>query len=71
MERALDTLEEQVDFMGGQVTIGQIALGCALGYLDFRFADEDWRQGRPALADWYETFAERPSMQATMPKDTA
>lgn len=46
---------------------GQIAVGCALGYLDFRHSDRDWRRGAPALADWYEDFAARPSMQQTTP----
>lgn len=49
------------------VDLGTITLGCALGYLDLRFADEPWREGRPALTAWYETFAARPSMQATVP----
>jgi glutathione S-transferase len=38
-----------------------------LGWLDFRFGDDDWRSGRPNLARWYERFAARPSMQATIP----
>ncbi|MBO1076849.1 glutathione S-transferase family protein [Roseomonas marmotae] len=45
--------------------LGHIALGCALSYLDFRFADLDWRAGRPALAAWHEGFAARPSVLAT------
>jgi len=40
-----------------------------LGYLDFRFADDDWRAGHPGLAAWYETFAKRPSMVASVPRD--
>jgi len=48
-------------------TLGHAAVGCALGYLDFRFADMDWRAERPALAKWYETFAARPSATATAP----
>ena len=45
--------------------IGQITIGVALGYLDFRFADFPWRKGRPALAEWFEGIAARPSMTAT------
>lgn len=45
--------------------VGQIALGCALSYVDFRFADLQWRQGRPKLAAWHEAFSARPSAQAT------
>ena len=45
--------------------VGHIAIGCALGYLDFRFAADNWREGRPKLAAWYADFARRPSMRAT------
>ena len=51
--------------------IGHIAIGCALSYLDFRFADEDWRKGHPRLADWHGAFAARPSVRATEPVDDA
>ncbi len=49
------------------MTLGQIAAGCALGYLDFRFAADNWRAGRPGLAAWAEGFAKRPSMMASAP----
>jgi len=45
--------------------LGHIALGCALSYADFRFADLDWRANRPALAEWHRRFAIRPSVTAT------
>jgi glutathione S-transferase len=48
--------------------MGQIAVGAALGYLDFRQADRDWRVGRPRLSAWFDRFAARPSMQETLPK---
>ncbi|HET6521058.1 MAG TPA: glutathione S-transferase C-terminal domain-containing protein [Geminicoccaceae bacterium] len=51
----------------GRRRIDQIAAGCALGYLDFRFGQEDWREGRPALAAWYGVYANRASMRATVP----
>jgi glutathione S-transferase len=47
--------------------MGQIAVGAALGYLDFRHADRGWRSGRPGLTAWAAVFAERPSMVATRP----
>lgn len=67
--KALDVLERQAGRapMTGPVNLGQIAVGCALGYLDFRFPEDSWRDGRPALEGWYQAFAERPSMQATQP----
>ena len=54
--------------LGDEPTVGEIAAGCALGYLDFRFPDEDWRKAHPALGAWYAKIAERPSFVATVPK---
>ena len=67
--RALNTLEDEVEALSGDITIGQISVGCALAYLDFRYVDEDWRPGRPILAEWFEAFDQRASMTATVPKD--
>lgn len=53
--------------LGTGVTIAEIATACALGYIDFRFPDENWRTERPRLAAFYESFASRPSMRATVP----
>ena len=68
IQRALESLESKVNEWKADVTIGQIAVACALGYLDFRFAEDNWRQGQPGLTGWFETFAQRESMQATIPK---
>lgn len=66
--RALDALESRwADHLAGPLDMGQIAVGCALGYLDFRHGARDWRAGRPRLADWYRVFADRPAMRATHP----
>lgn len=66
--RALDTIEARwMSHLNGPLDIGQIAVGCALGYLDFRHDARDWRNGRPALAAWEKAFAIRPSMAATVP----
>jgi glutathione S-transferase len=51
--------------------IGQITIGCALGYLDFRYPNEIWRERHRRLAAWYDGFAQRRSMQETAPKDAA
>ena len=69
MARALDALEQEAGSFGAAVDIGTIALGCALGWLDFRYAADDWRAGRPRLAGWFEGFAARPSMTATVPRE--
>jgi len=63
----LDRLEAEVKSLKGKPTIGSITVGCALGYLDFRFASFGWRQGRPKLAKWFASFAELPSMKETAP----
>jgi glutathione S-transferase len=65
--QALDLLEKEVKDLSGGLTIGHITIACALGYLDFRFGDMGWRKSRPKLAAWYDKFARRKSMQATIP----
>ena len=68
VDRALDALETRwMDHLEGPLEAGQIAVGCALGYLDFRHDGRGWRNGRPRLAAWYAGFAARPSMLATLP----
>src|SRR3990170_4827741 len=47
----------------GKITLGTITIGCALGYLDFRFGSHDWRAKRPKLAKWFTTFSKLPSMK--------
>ncbi|MGQ4273920.1 glutathione S-transferase [Terrihabitans sp. B22-R8] len=69
VQAALDHLEKTSGTLGTEADIGTIAIGCALGYLDFRFPDLDWRNGHPDLAAWYAAFSSRPSMQATVPVD--
>jgi glutathione S-transferase len=65
--RALDRLEAEAAGFGERLDIGTIAVGCALGYLDHRFAEDRWRDGRPALAAWFARFAQRPSFASTTP----
>lgn len=67
--RALDALESEVAAFGDKLTIGDIATACALGWLLFRQPFADWRSGRPRLSAWYDGFAARPSMQATLPQE--
>lgn len=66
--RSLDMLEGRwMAHLSGRVDAGHIALGCALGYLDFRHGARDWRSGHEALADWYDGFSARESMVRTAP----
>ncbi|TCL01369.1 glutathione S-transferase [Shimia isoporae] len=67
---ALDALNDRwMSHLHGPLDMGQIAVGCALGYLDFRHDDRNWRNGRDALAAWYDDFAQRESMVTTFPSD--
>ena len=61
---ALDALE-RVNF-AKDPTIGEISIGCALGYVDFRLPDLDWKSSRPKLSAWYAKFCDYPSMKATV-----
>jgi glutathione S-transferase len=63
--RSLDALE-RARFVEPP-TIGEIAVACAIGYLDFREVATGWRETRPNLAAWYETFCKYPAMQETRP----
>jgi len=65
VDSALDAFEAGVDDLAGGPTLGAIAAACALGYLDLRYADEDWRHGRPKLAEWYEVIASNKAVKAT------
>src|SRR5580698_6466802 len=68
----LKSLDEEAAALGGTpFGIGHIAIGCALCYLDFRYADEDWRKDHPRIAAWHAAFAARPSVRATEPVDDA
>jgi len=66
IDRALDRMNADLP---EDLTIGAVGYGCALGYLDFRFPEIDWRSSRPALAGWFEEFAKRPSMRETVPRE--
>ena len=66
--RALDALEDRwISHLSSPPDMGQIAVACALGYLDLRHAERDWRSARPQLAAWFAAFAARPAMRATVP----
>jgi glutathione S-transferase len=60
---------EAADLAATPFNIGHVAIGTALSYLDFRYADEDWRTPHPRIAEWHKQFAARPSVRATEPVD--
>ena len=65
--RGLDALERACAKFAEFPTIGEIAAGCALGYLDFRLPELQWRATRPQLAAWVEKFNNYASVRATQP----
>jgi len=69
VSRTLDWLEAEISAGPEPFHIGHIAVVCALGYLDFRFAAEDWRVGRPRLAAWWSQVENRPSVRETVPEE--
>lgn len=69
--RALDALEARLGsdswFNGEAMQLGDIAVGVALGYVDFRLTALDWRTTRPALAAFAARLYARPSFASTLP----
>ncbi len=69
IDSAFDEMEKTwAGHLETRLDIGTIAVASAIGYLGLRFADHDWRSGHPRVSAWYDSFCERPSMQATQPK---
>lgn len=68
IRRALAVLEaEAIAELASHFDVAAISVACALGYLDFRHPDLEWRQEQPKLAAWYLEVSQRPSMLATRP----
>ena len=67
VDQGVDELERSVGELKG-LDIGSITAGCTLGYLDFRFADRNWRGKHPKLAAWFEEISKRDSFKKTVPK---
>lgn len=67
--RCLNKVEIDLELLPAQLTLAQLALATALGYLDFRLPDLAWRGGREGLGAWYRDFSQRPAMQDTWPRD--
>lgn len=65
--RSIAAAEEDIAGYQGPLSLAQIGLGVALGYVDFRLPDIPWRQGHPKVTGWYESFSQRASMQASAP----
>jgi glutathione S-transferase len=68
VDQGLDLLEAHPEMLTGPLNIGQIAVACGIGWLNFRAVFGDCLAKRPKLAAWYAMIGERPSFKATTPK---
>lgn len=62
-----DELAMQSWCAGEVFTLADIALGCALGYLSFRFPELDWRRNHTNLSELFDRLMQRPSFKDTVP----
>jgi len=67
--RGMNWLETDVETFGDRFGAAEIAVACAVGWLEFRFAAEGWLDERPNLRRWTARVEQRDSMQATIPKE--
>jgi glutathione S-transferase len=68
IERSTAALNTRwMSHLQGPLDMGQIAVACALAYVDFRHGARNWRKGNDGLATWFEGFESRPWMLSTVP----
>ncbi len=65
--QGLDALEKEPEILAGDLTVGQIAIACGIGWMQFRSIFGDLFAGRPKLKAWFDKISERPSFKATIP----
>lgn len=68
LQSAAEELGTNAWCLGNAFTLADIAMGCALGYLAFRFPDIDWRAAHPNLAGLHDKLMRRPSFADTVPQ---
>lgn len=73
IDKGLAAFEGQPEACGDpeaeRLNLAQITLGCALGYLDFRYDERNWRGSCPNLKSWFEALSKRPSLAGTLPEN--
>ena len=71
VDRALHAMAEELDgrtwCAGESYTLADIAVGCALGYLELRMPERNWRAQYSSLAKHYDKLAKRASFESTAP----
>ena len=68
LKQLSDDLSEKPFCAGNQYTLADIAVGCMLGWLSFRFPEIDWREDYHNLQRLFEKVSERPSFKDTAPQ---
>lgn len=63
-----DDLGEQAWCHGNSLSLADIAVGCALGYVSFRLGDIRWGEQYPNLSQFYEKLMQRPAFAETAPQ---
>ncbi len=67
--KAMSTgLKDTAFCSGNHYTLADVAVGCALGWLSFRFPENDWRSSYPNLSKLFDKLSERPSFKDTIPQ---
>ncbi|MDQ7071173.1 MAG: glutathione S-transferase family protein [Rhodobacterales bacterium] len=70
VSRAVKAVNDRwMSHLAGPLDMSHVAVGCALGYLDFRHDARGWRKGNDALDDWFAAFSQRDAMVTTAPSD--
>ncbi len=69
VDRAIASLESEVDDLSDVIDAGTITLAVALSFVDKHFPDDAWRTDFPKLAAWSDAFNRRPSMRSTVLSD--
>ena len=67
VEAAFAVADRAAPKFPAEPTIGEVAVACAIGYLDLRAPNDGWRDRYRQLARWLDIFSQRPSAQATKP----
>jgi glutathione S-transferase len=66
-QRCYDELARLLPVYDGKIDMASMTVVASLGYADGRHPDDNWREGRGKLADWFETIMQRPAMAETKP----
>jgi glutathione S-transferase len=73
VKRSLEFMAEELGdksfCMGTHISMADLAVGTALGYLKFRFPETNWQEAHPNLGKLYDKLMQRPAFADTVPHD--